>query len=157
MGQSNGKKGKGGTRRAGRILAFQVLYGQGFSGPGDLALDKQFQESPAMDSEKREGALAFARELAIGVSDRQDELDKVIERHSQHWKLKRIARVEMAILRLAVYEMLFTDIPLKVAINEAIELSKDFGDDGSRNFINGILDGTAKSVSRGEHGVEKTF
>ncbi len=66
-------------------------------------------------------------------------------KNSQHWKIERIANVELSILRLSLYEMLYTDIPVRAAINEAIELSKTFGDEKSRGFVNGILDGVAKS------------
>jgi N utilization substance protein B len=85
----------------------------------------------------------------MGVSVNLHDIDKTIEDHSQHWKIERIAMVELSILRLSLYEMLFTDIPVKAAINEAIELSKTFGDDKSRSFVNGILDGVAKTSKRG--------
>lgn len=72
-------------------------------------------------------------------------MDRIIADHSKNWRLKRIARVELTILRLAAYELLFaSDVPLKVAINEGIELSKTYGDPKSRGFVNGILDGIAR-------------
>ncbi|MDY7001028.1 MAG: transcription antitermination factor NusB [Thermodesulfobacteriota bacterium] len=93
----------------------------------------------------------FAWELVSGVWERVESLDKVIVRFSRHWKLKRIAKVELAILRLALFEMLFSkDTPPKVAINEAVELAKRFGDENSKNFVNGILDAAAKALEHGE-------
>lgn len=92
--------------------------------------------------------MPFARTLVQGVMEHLDELDATIARFSKHWKLSRIAQVELTILRLGVFEMSYVpDVPVRVAINEAIELSKEFGDDNSRNFINGILDGVGKELT----------
>ncbi|HMM39595.1 MAG TPA: transcription antitermination factor NusB [Desulfovibrio sp.] len=150
---------KKGTRRAGRTLAFQVLYGLAFA-PAEAApsLEWTLAENPAALDETSDEVKVFARELVRGVWAKRDELDQIIHKHSKHWKLHRIAKVELAILRLALYEMLHcADIPLKVAINEGIELSKQFGDENSRNFINGILDAAAKTVDNGDLGVDKKF
>jgi N utilization substance protein B len=150
---------KKGMRRNGRTLAFQVLYGLCFA-PAAAApsLEWAFAENPAVLEEASDEVRAFARGLAQGVWAKREELDQIIHRHSKHWKLHRIAKVELAILRLALYEMLHcADIPLKVALNEAIELSKQFGDENSRNFINGILDAAARAVDNGDLGVDKKF
>lgn len=93
----------------------------------------------------------------MGVDANMDAINTVIEDHSQHWKIARIAVVELAILRLSLYEMVYTDIPLKAAINEGVELSKVFGDGKSRGFINGILDGVAKSLADGKYDSKKSF
>ena len=91
-----------------------------------------------------------------GVTDNLAEIDKVIGKHSDHWKIGRIGKVELAILRLSLFEILHrSDIPLKVAINEAIELAKGFGDENSRSFVNGILDAVARAVDEGRFGIEK--
>ncbi|HBE94270.1 MAG TPA: transcription antitermination factor NusB [Desulfovibrio sp.] len=150
---------KKGMRRNGRTLAFQVLYGLGFAPVAETStLEWAFAENPAVLKEDAEDVRTFARGLVQGVWGRREELDQIIHRHSKHWKLHRIAKVELAILRLALYEMLHcADIPLKVALNEAIELSKQFGDENSRNFINGILDAAAKAVDNGDLGVDKKF
>lgn len=92
---------------------------------------------------------SYAWTLVEGVFDNHDSIDEIITLHSQHWKLNRIAKVELTILRLCLFEMLFCpDIPLKVAMNEAIELAKDFGDDNSKTFVNGVLDAAAKGAER---------
>ena len=132
-------KGTGG-RRAGRMLAFQILFGRGFEHGGD-----DFDHDLAVLDEHEPRGKEFARSLVRGVDAHREELDRIIESLSQHWKLKRIAKVELAILRLALYEMRHTDMPMRAAINEAVELSKRFGDENSRSFINGILDAAAKS------------
>lgn len=147
---SSTKKGnRPGIRRVGRTLAFQVLYSTHFldkSSPLDL--DALFALNPMVAEQESETARDFARKLVMGVTANLQEINKTIEEHSQHWKIERIAMVELSVLRLSLFEMLFTDIPVKAAINEAIELSKTFGDEKSRSFVNGILDGVAKTIKR---------
>ena len=84
------------------------------------------------------------------LEHRQD-LDGVITSYSKNWRLERIAKIELTILRVAVYEMLYReDVPVKVAVNEGIELSKKFGDSNSKRFVNGILDGLLRAVESGK-------
>ena len=144
------KKGnRPGIRRVGRTLAFQVLYSTHFLDRNNpMSMDTLFDLNPMVMEQESETARDFARSLVMGVSVNLQDIDKTIEEHSQHWKIVRIAMVELSILRLSLFEMLFTDIPVKAAINEAIELSKTFGDDKSRSFVNGILDGVAKTITR---------
>ena len=79
------------------------------------------------------------------VRENRDEIDKVIETSAEHWDIKRMAVVDRNILRLGVSEILYAaDVPVKVAINESIELAKKFGDQESSRFVNGILDQIAK-------------
>ncbi|MDC0336435.1 transcription antitermination factor NusB [Pseudodesulfovibrio sp.] len=141
------KKGnRPGVRRVGRTLAFQVLYSTHFldaKNPADM--ETLFADNPLVAEQKSETARDFAHDLVMGVDANRTDIDATIQKHSQHWKIERIAMVEVSILRLSLYEMLYTDIPVRAAINEAIELSKEFGDDKSRGFVNGILDGVAKS------------
>jgi N utilization substance protein B len=88
-----------------------------------------------------EKARPFFVRLVNGVMDAQQDIDTVIERFSDNWKMSRMSGVDRNILRVAVYEMLFCkDIPSKVSINEAIDIGKKFGTDESGSFINGILD-----------------
>jgi len=144
------KKGnRPGIRRVGRTLAFQVLY-SGFFVEKDnpQELEARFAQNPLVMEQESETAQDFALDLVKGVDANLAKIDKAIEAHSQNWKIERIAMVELSILRLSLYEMMFTDIPVKAAINEAIELSKTFGDDKSRSFVNGILDGSAKSLDK---------
>lgn len=137
------------NRRHQRRFAFQVIYSLNFSralSKEDIirSFDNFWKEEFDM---KREDSYAWT--LVEGVFDNHAGLDEVITRHSQHWKLNRIAKVELTILRLSLFEMLHCpDIPFKVAMNEAIELAKDFGDDNSRTFVNGVLDAAAKGGER---------
>ena len=142
-----------GTRRQGRTLAFQVLFGLAFDPNFSLeqaALRRTFANNPAVMDCDSEEAVSFASQLFMGICEHLDDIDAVIGKHSDNWKVNRIAKVELGILRLALYEILHRqDIPLKVAINEAIELSKSFGDENSRGFVNGILDAVARAVDQG--------
>jgi len=84
---------------------------------------------------------SFAEELIAGAIEHIEEIDDIIKEHAKNWDFKRIARVDLAILRLAIYEMLYRkDIPPVVSINEAIDLSKEFSIPDAKRFINGILD-----------------
>ncbi|MDR2050416.1 MAG: transcription antitermination factor NusB [Deltaproteobacteria bacterium] len=102
---------------------------------------------PDASTGKAEG---FAWELVLGVWREQAELDGLIARFSQNWKIERMGRVELALLRLALHELVFcADTPPKVVINEAVEISRLFGDDASRGFVNGILDAAVKAAESG--------
>jgi len=83
----------------------------------------------------------FADELVRGVQSERGQIDAIIQQSSTHWKLERMARVDRNILRLAVYEILRrADIPVRVTLNEAVELGKKFGSEESSAFVNGVLD-----------------
>jgi transcription antitermination protein NusB len=91
----------------------------------------------------------FAEELVLGVIEHAAEVDKRIDDCSSNWKFERIAKVDLAILRLAVYELLYReDIPPIVTIDEAIDISKEYSDDDARRFINGMLDKIKESLNR---------
>ena len=145
---STRKGNRPGIRRVGRTLAFQVLYSMHFRKTGGMDMETLFSTNPLILEQDSETARDFAFDLVMGVDAHLAEVNQAIEAHSQHWKIERIAMVELSILRLSLYEMMFTDIPVKAAINEAIELSKTFGDDKSRSFVNGILDGVAKTLKK---------
>ncbi|MDR3043047.1 MAG: transcription antitermination factor NusB [Desulfovibrio sp.] len=155
-------QGKKPTRRSERALAFQVLYGLSFTpATSEGALRAAYAASPDVadrtaedeKSDRHAPATApqgYAWEVILGVWKTQAELDEAVSGFSQNWRVERMGRVELTLLRIAVYEMLFRDdVPAKVAMNEAIELSKQFGDDNSRGFINGILDAVARAVESG--------
>lgn len=87
------------------------------------------------------GVPAYLRELVTGAASHQDELDALIVRYSEHWRLERMTVVDRNLLRLAAFELLYLPkIPSKVVINEAVELAKRYGSDDSGAFVNGILD-----------------
>lgn len=88
----------------------------------------------------------FARRLVAGVLANREQIDRLIEGSAENWKLTRMSKVDLTILRMATYEMLFCpDIPVNVSMDEAIEISKRFGSEESPMFINGVLDQVAAS------------
>ncbi|MGE5851664.1 MAG: transcription antitermination factor NusB, partial [Deltaproteobacteria bacterium] len=88
----------------------------------------------------------FARRLVSGVVSQTAELDRIIAECTENWKLPRLAKVDLEIIRIAAYELLFCpDIPANVSLDEAIEIAKRFGSAESATFINGVLDHVARS------------
>ena len=139
-------------RRLERVFAFKVLYGLCFSpANSEEALARAFSLAPERPEGLNEHAPeSFAWELTHGVWKHQQELDTRISALSENWRVERMGKVELTLLRLAMLELvLLRDVPPKVAINEAIELSKQFGDDKSRVFVNGILDAASKALDAG--------
>lgn len=91
--------------------------------------------------------LDYIKALLEGVEANKNEIDSIIERNLQNWKLDRISKINLTILRLGVYEIVFDEnIPKKVALNEAIELGKVYSDEKSVSFINGVLDKVLKEA-----------
>jgi N utilization substance protein B len=126
-----------GIRREGRILALEYLY--------QLDLGVEEIESVRLQLEKdRRGSRRvreFARALVEGVSSHREAIDRLLSENLLHWKLERLTRTDRALLRLAVFEMVFDpEVPAKVAINEAVEIGKKFGGEESAKFLNGVLD-----------------
>ena len=126
-----------GVRREGRELALQLLYALDLN---PIKIQETLQLSRE-NSRSPEHVRIFAEELAAGVMANLVEIDKLIAETSKNWAISRMAKVDLNILRLAVFEINFRiDIPLNVTINEAIEVAKKFGTEDSPAFINGILD-----------------
>ena len=132
-----------GHRRAGRECALQMLYGRDVGG---ISEDEILRAYRAMD-ELSPSVLEFAEELFIGVGARLDELDRLIQRHAQNWRLGRMAAVDRNVLRLAAFELISDGkSPDSAIINEAIELARKFSKQDSAQFVNGILDSIRKAV-----------
>lgn len=125
-------------RRDNRVAAMQFLFQWSLNKPDDFHRDlHHFFEG----KEKARDYYGFAEELIIGTVQSLGEVDEVIKRFTKNWEFSRVARVDLAILRVAIYEMLHRrDIPPIVSINEAIDLSKDYSIPDAKRFINGILD-----------------
>jgi N utilization substance protein B len=137
-----------GSRRKARIIAFQTLYGWEMSG----AAPAELMELDWIDDEKRErleeDTLAFARLIVSGTIENIDQVDAAITGQLEHWDFTRLARVDLAILRMSVYSLLFQrDIPPSVTIDEAVDIAKEFGANDSYRFVNGVLDGIRKKRS----------
>jgi len=132
------------VRRRSRILALQALYEIDTTHhPVGTVLDQRLAEDPLPD----EGE-AFARELITGVMQHQAELDELIQRYAPEWPVDQMAVVDRNVLRIAIYEFFISKMtPIKVAINEAVELAKLFGSDSAPRFVNGVLGALATPAS----------
>lgn len=127
------------TRHELRERIFQTIFQLPF-------YDEELPEievSDVADSEEiSDKDKTYIEAKVAGIRDNLEEIDKAIEQNSNGWKVKRIGKSELAILRLAVYEIRFDeDVPDKVAINEAVELAKSYSDEKAARFINGVLSG----------------
>ena len=133
------------SRRKARILAFQALYAWDASG-GSVAELLSFswlgdEKAAALDEELK----TFAGLIVSGALENMTEVDKAISAHLEHWTFERLKRVDVAILRMAVYSILYQrDIPAQITIDEAIEIAKEYGAEDSYRFINGVLDAVWK-------------
>ena len=148
-----------GQRRHGREAALHVLYQMdtlGHSAESALALYwgalAAAEHDPEHEDETLEAgdeAKDLAEALVRGFADRRADVDEAIRAASHHWRLERMSRVDRNILRLATSElMLQSDIPRRVTLNEAIELAKRYGAEGSPGFVNGILDRIATELGK---------
>ncbi len=139
-----------GARRTARERALQALYQLDMSGGSpDEALNAAWDSIAAEMPRPDPAAKQFARELIDGVVKHLRDIDSLIEEHSHNWRLDRMDRIDRNVIRLAVFELKFReDIPRKVSLNEAVELGKLFGTEGSSSFINGLLDRIAVALGK---------
>lgn len=131
-----------GLRRKSREIALQFLYGHDFQQqPNDAESLKAELQRFCECFEAGEKALPYAQQLILGICDHFDAIDKLVRERSHHWRLERMTLVDRNILRIAIYEMKYcSDVPAKVAINEALEIAKQYSIPDSVPFVNGILD-----------------
>lgn len=133
------------SRREARILAVQALYSWDVTATPPAAL----LEFGWRKDEWSERDLLFPAFLVKGTIEQIDTVDAAIRRHLTGWTFERLQLVDRAILRVATYELLFQkEVPASVAINEAVEIAKDYSGDDSFRFVNGVLDGVWKEVGR---------
>lgn len=123
-------------RRKARIIALQTLYESDCSRhKPDEVLARLLEEKPLSEE-----LATFARSLVEGVLQNRPRIDEIIKKFAPAFPVNQIAVIDRNVLRLAIFEILFDNkVPVKVAINEAVELAKVFGSDGSRRFVNGVL------------------
>ena len=134
-----------GARRKARAIALQALY----------EVDSVSHEVEAVivyllaEGRLSEENNAFVRELVSGVIQNREKIDDNIQSFAPAWPIEQIAVIDRNILRLAIFEILFDNkVPVKVAINEAVELAKNFGSDNSAKFVNGVLGSVSALASR---------
>lgn len=130
-------------RTKARERALQALYQIDVAAEGiDDALAAFWRSFEPVERDVKD----LAEGLVRGVAEHRRRVDDAIEEASSNWRLDRMARVDRNVLRLAVYELLQSDVPVKVVINEAIELGKKFGSESSGAFVNGVLDKVAAGL-----------
>ncbi len=140
-------------RRRARALALQALYEIDSVGHDAETVLKNLLDDGGLTIENGE----FVRELVSGVIRNRAEIDEKLHSFAPAWPIEQIPIVDRSILRLAIYEILFDNkVPVKVAINEAVELAKKFGGDRSSKFVNGVLGSVSNLVSTRTSGKEES-
>jgi len=133
------------SRRKARIVAFQALYAWDASSMGFdelLSFSWLGEESAASTDEELK---TFAGLIVSGTVENIESIDALIKKHLEHWAFERLKKVDLAILRVSVYSLVYqSDIPARITIDEAIEIAKEFGAEDSYRFINGVLDAVWK-------------
>jgi N utilization substance protein B len=137
-----------GGRRRGRIIAVQSLYRHDLSGAGldellDFSwIDGERKTALSIDTED------FARLLIQGTLENIEAVDAAVRRHLEHWDFDRLSRVDLALLRVSAYCLLFQpDIPASVTIDEAVDIARAFGGADSWRFVNGVLDAIRREAA----------
>jgi len=138
-------------RRKGRILAFQALYSWDIrcSQTRDVSIPEGLLDFSWADRDVPldEKTAAFSRLLVTGTVENITSVDGMIQKHLENWEINRLNRVDLAVLRMSVYTLMFQgETPPSVVIDEAVEISREFGTDDSYRFVNGVLDSIRKSL-----------
>lgn len=126
-----------------REQAFKLIYSLEIQQQEDAKEQIDlYIENNKIDNEE---AKQYIEDAILGIKAHQKDIDKKIEENlKSDWKIERISKMDLAILRLAIYEIKYKKLPFKVAINEAVELAKKYGEESSKNFVNGILASVVK-------------
>jgi len=136
-----------GARRQARIIALQTLFEADSVGhPADEILARHLEENPTAEE-----TATYARRLVEGVLQHVEEIDRLIAQSAPAWPLSQMPKIDKNILRIAIFEVLPDNraVPVKVAINEAVELAKLFGSESSSRFVNGVLGTIVAGRARG--------
>jgi transcription antitermination protein NusB len=131
-------------RTKSREFAMQMLFQWDMSQQDPAKLEVKFWKSAKAADNTR----AFANRLFEGAAKDAATLDETIAKHSENWRIERLAAIDRAILRLGIYELQGTETPPKVVLNEAVELAKKFSSEESGAFVNGVLDSFHKSLKK---------
>ena len=126
------------NRTAIRESAFKLIYSLEIQKQNDLKeqIDLYFES----ENIENKAAKEYIEDAVLGIENHKEEILALIEKNLKtDWKIDRISKIDLSILKLAIYEIQYKDIPFKVVINEAVELAKKYGEDSSKNFVNGIL------------------
>ena len=121
-----------------REQAFKLIYSLEIQKKEDLeeAIELYIESNEITNK----NAIEYIKDAIFGIEKNKEEIIKSIEKNlKKDWKIDRISKIDLSILKLAIYEIKHTEVPYKVVINEAVELAKKYGEDNSRNFVNGVL------------------
>ncbi len=131
------------SRKLSREKAMELVFSMMLTKESHDEVIETFVDNYEEDIKKLD--LEYIKEVLKGVEENKESIDNLIKENLQKWKIERVSKVNLAILRLAVYEMKYVnDVPEKVAINEALEITKRYSDEKSVSFINGVLDNIYK-------------
>ena len=121
-----------------REESFKLLYSLQIL--KDFNIEEQIEIFLQEEEITDEDSVTYIKDIINGVSNNEKDLEKKIEENiKKDWSLSRISKVDLTLLKLGIYEMLYTKLPYKVVINEVVELAKNYGDDSSKAFVNGVL------------------
>lgn len=133
------------SRKTAREVAMKMVYGKFFG--CDDKYDTVLEIS-GIDAEAEPQDIEFADSLVNGIAEHEQEIDKLISDAANGWTVERMPKVDLSILRIAVFELVFEkQAPQKVVINEAVRIATRYGGDGSPKFINGVLGNIARAMS----------
>lgn len=136
------------TRRNAREFVMQMLYEGNFheEAERERIIYDRINDMEQEEKKANRAVIQFMESLYFGVFEHLQEIDEIIEKYAANWSFSRIAKVDLSILRLAIYELKYTDVPQKVAVNEAVEIAKTYSTEKSPKFINGILGSVIKET-----------
>ena len=133
-------------RSAIRELAFRLIYSLEIQKIENL--EEQIELYLECNDVNEEEAKEYIKDAIIGITENEEEIKKLIEKNLKaDWNIDRISKIDLSLLKLAIYEIKYNEIPYKVAINESLELAKKYGEENSKNFINGILASIVKELT----------
>lgn len=125
-------------RSAIRELTFRLIYSLEIQKPESL--EEQIELYLECNNVEEDEAKEYIKDAILGIKENIDEIQGLIEKNLKaDWKIDRISKIDLSLLKLAIYEIKYKEIPYKVAINECLELAKKYGEENSKNFVNGIL------------------
>lgn len=133
-------------RSAIRELAFRLIYSLEIQKSEDL--EETVELFLECNEVEENDAKEYIKDAILGINKNSNEIQEQIEKNLKaDWRIDRISKIDLSILKLAIYEIKYKKIPYKIAINEGLELSKKYGEENSKNFINGILASVVKDLS----------
>ena len=128
------------TRSEGRTLTFELLYSLEIQKVNKEEIEEQIQLFLKENNVNEEKAKTYIINTVNGINENENEILQLISKNlKEKWELDRISKIDLVLLKLGIYEMIYSKLPYKVVVNEVVEIAKKYGDDNSSNFINGVL------------------